>query len=122
MMTPRFVYTDKNDGQRTEQNDLPLRASARLVVPGYKDVTAYDLRKDAPTASRTSQHLLSCCFRWRQVTLRMARRMGTADVKSAFMKGERYMEGTRELYVKNVEVRNDSPFLPLGRRLSRAEC
>ena len=122
VMTPRFVYTDKNDGQRTEQNDLPLRASARLVVPGYKDVTAYDLRKDAPTASRTSQHLLSCCFRWRQVTLRMARRMGTADVKSAFMKGERYMEGTRELYVKNVEVRNDSPFLPLGRRLSRAEC
>ena len=58
VMTPRFVYTDKNDGQRTEQNDLPLRASARLVVPGYKDVTAYDLRKDAPTASRTSQHLL----------------------------------------------------------------
>ena len=37
---------------------LPIRASARLVVPGYKDLTAYELRKDAPTASRTSQHLL----------------------------------------------------------------
>ena len=45
--------------------------------------------------------------------------MGTADVKSAFMKGERYMEGTRELYVKNVEVRGDSPSLPVGRKLSR---
>ncbi|CAE7790137.1 Mfsd6 [Symbiodinium sp. CCMP2592] len=92
VMTPRFVFTDKND------------------------ITAYDLRKDAPTASRTSQHLL---FTLAASHFGDGWRMGTADVKSAFMKGERYMEGTRELYVKNVEVRNGSPSLPLGRRLSR---
>ncbi|OLQ07092.1 hypothetical protein AK812_SmicGene9563 [Symbiodinium microadriaticum] len=116
VLTPRFVYTDKNDGQRTQQNNLPLKASARLVVPGYKDITAYGLRKDAPTASRTSQHLL---FSVAASKFQDGWRMGTADVKSAFMKGERYMEGTRELYVKNVEVRGDSPSLPVGRKLSR---
>ncbi|CAE7849722.1 ppsD [Symbiodinium necroappetens] len=116
VLTPRFVYTDKNDGQRTQQNNLPLKASARLVVPGYKDITAYGLRKDAPTASRTSQHLL---FSVAASRFQDGWRMGTADVKSAFMKGERYMEGTRELYVKNVEVRGDSPSLPVGRKLSR---
>ncbi|OLP96995.1 Major facilitator superfamily domain-containing protein 6 [Symbiodinium microadriaticum] len=116
VLTTRFVYTDKNDGQRTQQNNLPLKASARLVVPGYKDITAYGLRKDAPTASRTSQHLL---FSVAASKFQDGWRMGTADVKSAFMKGERYMEGTRELYVKNVEVRGDSPSLPVGRKLSR---
>lgn len=29
---PRFVHTDKNDGARTVDNDLPIHASARLVV------------------------------------------------------------------------------------------
>jgi hypothetical protein len=33
----RFVMTDKNDGQRTEQNPLPVDPSARIVVPGFKD-------------------------------------------------------------------------------------
>ena len=56
ILTPRYVFTDKNDGLRTSSNNLPIKASARLVVPGYKDETAFDLRKDAPTASRTSQH------------------------------------------------------------------
>ena len=58
ILRPRYVYTDKNDGLRTEERQLPLKASARLVVPGYKDVSAYEVRKDAPTASRTSVHLL----------------------------------------------------------------
>ena len=58
VMTPRFVFTDKRDRLRTPSYPLPLKPNARLVVPGYKDVTAYEVRKDAPTASRTSQHLL----------------------------------------------------------------
>ena len=29
---PRFVHTDQNDGARTVDNDLPIHASARLVV------------------------------------------------------------------------------------------
>ena len=116
VMTPRFVFTDKNDGLRTETNRLGIRASARLVVPGYKDLTALELRKDAPTASRTSQHLL---FTLAASNFKKGWRMGSADVKSAFLKGERYMDGVRELYLQNVESRGGSPTLPVGRRLSR---
>ncbi|CAE7651334.1 RE2 [Symbiodinium sp. KB8] len=97
ILTPRYVFTDKNDGLRTSSNNLPIKASARLVVPGYKDETAFDLRKDAPTASRT----------------------GTADVKSAFLKGERYIDGVRELSLRNVETKDGSPALPTGGRLSK---
>ena len=99
VLRPRFVYTDKNDGLRTEQNNLPLRASARLVVPGYKDVTAYEIRKDAPTASRTSQHML---FSLGASKYKDGWRTGTADVKSAFMKGERYGRLLHELGVVAV--------------------
>ena len=82
VLTPRYVFTDKHDGVRTETNKLPLKASARLVVPGYKDVTAFDLRKDAPTASRTSQHLL---FSVGASKFKAGWRTGFADVKSAFL-------------------------------------
>ena len=44
ILAPRFVFTDKNDGLRTSSCPLPLRANARLVVPGYKDLTAYTVR------------------------------------------------------------------------------
>ena len=36
VVASRFVLTDKNDGLRTELVDLPLDASARIVIPGYK--------------------------------------------------------------------------------------
>ena len=58
ILVPRFVYTDKNDGARSASNPLPLNANARLVIPGYQDETAYVLRKDAPTSTRLSQHLM----------------------------------------------------------------
>ncbi|CAE7718191.1 pgsA [Symbiodinium sp. CCMP2592] len=116
ILTPRFVYTDKHDGLRTEAHDLPLKASARLVVPGYKDVTSLELRKDAPTASRTSQHLL---FTLAASHFKDGWRTGSADVKSAFLKGERYLSGTRELYLQNMESHSGSPTLPIGRRLAR---
>ena len=32
VMSSRWVLTDKNDPLRTEKNDLPLKANARLVV------------------------------------------------------------------------------------------
>lgn len=35
VMEPRFVLTDKHDGLRTESHPLPVKASSRLVVPGY---------------------------------------------------------------------------------------
>ena len=78
ILTPRFVYTDKNDGLRTSKHPLPARASARIVVPGFRDVSAYDVRKDAPTASRISVHLLltfTASFMWTLLS---------ADIKSAF--------------------------------------
>ena len=109
VLTPRYVYTDKHDGLRTESNPLPLKASARLVVPGYKDVTAYEVRKDAPTGSRVSQHLLltlTACFHWCLLS---------ADVKAAFLKGEEFAPGERELYICNVRRASpDEPGLPLG--------
>lgn len=38
ILQPRFVLTDKNSGLRTPQCPLPLKASARIVVPGYRDL------------------------------------------------------------------------------------
>ena len=109
ILVPRYVYTDKNDGLRTSSCPLPLRANARLVVPGYKDLSAYTVRCDAPTASRLSVHLLltfTSCHRWNLIS---------ADVKSAFLKGEEFAPGERELYIENVKVTSaDEPQLPLG--------
>ena len=58
VLTPRCVYTDKSDVVRTDR-DVAIQASARLVVPGFRDVTSHTIRKDAPpTCCRTSQHLI----------------------------------------------------------------
>lgn len=111
LLTPRWVMTDKNDGLRTENRQLPLKANSRLVVPGYQDESAYGLRKDAPTGSRLSQHILfvltasNVLFGWR---------LHSADIKSAFMKGERYIEGLREIYLRNVGGPSDMPRLPFS--------
>ena len=109
ILTPRFVYVDKNDGLRTAQNQLPLQANARLVVPGFADVEAYGIRCDAPTASRTSQHLL----------LTFAASLGwsiwSADIKSAFMKGEEFGPNERVLYLANIRAKaSDEPLLPFS--------
>ena len=109
ILKPRYVFTDKNDGLRTESNPLPIRASARLVVPGYKDISAYTVRKDAPTASRTSVHMLlvfTSSNKWHLMS---------ADVKSAFLKGELFAEGELILYIENVQTSDPTePLLPLG--------
>ena len=41
ILRPRWVLTDKNDGRRTEGFPFPLEASARLIVPGFKDRAYY---------------------------------------------------------------------------------
>ena len=110
ILCPRFVLTDKHDGVRTESNPLPLKANARLVVPGYLDSGAYSIRKDAPTSNRTSQHLMlifTASFGWS---------LYSADVKSAFLKGEEFEAGERVLYISNVRlIYGDEPTLPFGR-------
>lgn len=110
VLTPRYVYTDKHDGVRTANRPLPLKASARLVVPGFKDESAMYIRKDAPTASRISQHLL--------LTLASSHfsggwRLWSADIKSAFLKGDPYMTSLRTLYIQNLVSKNGSPVLPM---------
>ena len=114
ILQPRFVYTDKNDGLRTEDRPMEIKASARLVVPGYQDVSAYSIRKDAPTASRLMQHVL---FALTASKFKQGWRLLSADVKSAFLKGDPYVEGSdggRELYIQNVRHKGDEPSLPLG--------
>ena len=98
IMAPRYVYTDKHDGLRTKENNLPVKPSARLVVPGYKDLTSYSLRLDAPTGTRTSVHLLLILTSSKKWYLM------SADVKSAFLKGEEFKDGERILYIENVRV------------------
>ena len=109
LLTPTFVYTDKHDGLRTPSKPLPLKANARLVVPGFQDITAYLVRRDAPTGSRTSHHFLlmyTASKRWL---------LFSADVKSAFLKGENLGPDERELYVSQIRVSSpDEPLLPLG--------
>ena len=110
VLTPRYVFTDKHDGLMTNSRPLPLKASARLVVPGFKDESAMYIRKDAPTASRISQHLL--------LTLASSHysggwRLWSADIKSAFLKGDPYMTSLRTLYIQNLVSKNGSPVLPM---------
>ena len=59
ILTPRWVFTDKRDGLRAKENNLGIKPSARLVVPGFKDVLSFSLREDAPTASRWPSTLCS---------------------------------------------------------------
>ncbi|CAJ1414999.1 unnamed protein product [Effrenium voratum] len=107
ILQPRFVLTDKHDGLRTEGNPLPLLASARMVVPGFRDRANLEgrLRRDAPTGSRISQHLLfimaSAHPGWALIS---------ADVKSAFLKGDPYVQ--RELYMTGTNP-NVGPTVPI---------
>ena len=70
ILTPRFVLTDRNQPLRTEGALLPEAPSARLVVPGFRDRAnlAGEIRGDAPTGSRLSQHLLLCLVAWHSAT------------------------------------------------------
>ncbi|CAE7503333.1 RE2, partial [Symbiodinium sp. CCMP2456] len=111
ILTPRFVMTDKNDSLRTEGVNLPPAPSARLVVPGFKDRANLEgeIRRDAPTGSRLSQHLLVSLVAYHSNTWNLL----SADVKAAFLKGDPFV--ARELYIgeTNPKVGPDIP-LPKG--------
>ena len=88
----RHLFTDKNDGKRTEQNPLPIDANDRLLVPGYQDPDLLELRRDAPTAGQHSQNLLflvGSSVRYRKW------RIASSDISGAFLKGD---QQTRLLY------------------------
>lgn len=91
ILKPRLVLTDKNASLRTPDCPLPLKASSRIVIPGYKDLANLqgELRRDAPTGSRLAQHLLFCIAGahpdWK---------LRSADVRAAFLKGDPYIKRT----------------------------
>ena len=58
VLQSRFVFVDKNEGKSTKENTLPIKASARLVRPGYVDPDVLEIRRDAPTACRESISIL----------------------------------------------------------------
>eukprot|EP00435_Cladocopium_sp_Y103_P054053 s1186_g17.t1 len=107
ILQPRFVLTDKNASHRTPTCPLPLKASARIVVPGYLDLANLrnELRRDAPTGSRLAQHLL--------FTIAAAHPswyLRAADVRAAFLKGDPYIQ--RVLYIKETDV-SRGPSIPV---------
>ena len=98
VLKPRFVLTDKNAAHRTSDCQLPLKAWARLIVPGFKDLENLrgELRRDAPTGSRAAQHVLfslaACHPQWL---------LRAADVRAAFLKGDKYVK--RVLYMTGTD-------------------
>lgn len=45
-LTACYVFTDRHESLRTSRNPLPVKAWARIIAPGYKDIIAYG-EKDA---------------------------------------------------------------------------
>lgn len=92
ILKPRLVMTDENASLRTPTCPLPLKASSRIVIPGYKDLANLqgELRRDAPTGSRLAQRLLFCIAgahpQWK---------LRSADVRAAFLKGDPYIKRTQ---------------------------
>ena len=109
VLTPRFALTDKNSAHRTPTNQLPLKASARIVVPGFRDLENLrrQLRRDAPTGSRQAQHVLfslaACHPSWF---------LRGADVRAAFLKGDPYVQ--RILYMTGTDG-SKGPSIPIAR-------
>ena len=68
------------------------------------------MRKDAPTASRVSQHML---FIFTSRNFKHGWRLRSADIKAAFMKGEAFKIGERELYIVQIRGGHGEPQLPL---------
>eukprot|EP00959_Pyramimonas_sp_CCMP1952_P225417 4714294-Pyramimonas_sp.AAC.1 len=50
----RFALTDKNDAMRTDENNLPVKLKARLVVLGNLEKDS-NYWRDAPTGSLLAQ-------------------------------------------------------------------
>ena len=107
VLTPRFALTDKNSAHRTPTNQLPLKASARIVVPGFRDLENLrgQLRRDAPTGSRQAQHVL-----FSLAACRPSWFLRGADVRAAFLKGDPYVQ--RILYMTGTDG-SKGPSIPI---------
>jgi len=110
ILVPRFVLTDKNSALSTKENPLPLKANARLVVPGYRDSSylAGKLQTDAPTASRVAFFMLLSIVGFHPEWFLLC-----GDVRSAFLKGDPYVNQQRQLFMglPNPKV---GPSLPVA--------
>ena len=91
ILPSRFVKTDKNEAERTPTNPLPILASSRWVVQGFKDKLLLSLRTDAPTVHKTTIALIC------QYAASMSWKLSAADVEAAFLKAD---EQDRELYAE----------------------
>ncbi|CAE7641422.1 RE2 [Symbiodinium sp. CCMP2456] len=92
------------DNQAVELLDVEasLRVRKDLASRGELD---RNLRRDAPTGSRLAQHLLFCIAAYHTSWT-----VTSADVKSAFLKGDPYLD--RELYVTGTDPRL-GPSIPI---------
>ena len=86
------MFVDKNAGKSTADTSLPIKASARIVVPGYASPGALEIRRDAPTACRESVAILLVVSASHRHWVPLS-----ADVSAAFLKGE-FQEKDRVLY------------------------
>ena len=62
VLSMRYVLTDKNENERGAKTleEVPAKARARLVTPGYADLDNLKgkLRKDAPTLPREAMSMM----------------------------------------------------------------
>ena len=45
VLAPRYLFTDKHAPLRMSEKPLPLKATAPLVVPGFKDALSFGMRR-----------------------------------------------------------------------------
>ena len=82
-----------------------------LLCLGTKMKVPMDFAKMLPQAHAWAN---TYCLSWRPPNEKDGGwRLCSADIKSAFMKGDKYVEGLREIYLENVAAASDSPKLPL---------
>ena len=79
-------YTDKHDGVRTPQQPRSVFASGRLIAPGFKNISGYAARANAPQHHNTFCFFYTASSKW------------SADAK----RPETFAPGERELYIQNV--------------------
>ena len=113
VLSMRYVLTDKNENERGAKTlkEVPVKARARLVTPGYADLDNLKgkLRKDAPTLPREAMSMLL------QTAASKSWKIQQGDVASAFLSGG-YFE--REVYVVaprgGLPAVGNTPFVPEG--------
>ena len=95
IMDTRVLHRDKNSSIRSPENDVPLKAKARIIIPGHKDPELeYGVRTDAPTVSRLSTHIFfQLCATFNFIPM-------AADVEAAFLQGDELERQAGELYLR----------------------